>query len=76
MSNIKGIKFNENLKNLQELKQDEVWYNDEDEIAQIESKAKFGYYPLFIIESKSYITEIFSKYKSIVRNVNEELDTL
>ena len=68
MSNIKGIKFNENLKNLQELKQDEVWYNDEDEKTQIESKAKFGYYPLFIIESMSYVKEIYSKYNSIIKN--------
>ena len=76
MSNIKGIKFNENLKNLQELKQDEVWYNDEDEKTQIESKAKFGYYPLFIIESMSYVKEIYSKYNSIIKNANNELNTL
>ena len=76
MSNIKGIKFNENLKNLQNLKQDEVWYNDEDEKTQIESKAKFGYYPLFIIESMSYVKEIYSKYNSIIKNANNELDTL
>ena len=63
------------LKDLARLQPDEVWYNEEEK-EQIDAKAKLNYAPLFIVEARIYIPEIYSTYCSYVKEINKQNNTL